>query len=261
MDWIVDNLVAIVSAIIAIIALEVARRSYNNSLKQTQIAEKALAISKEAKEASNRSAVAAEKSADVAEISSKATEISAKTAEKALREGFRPYVVVKLFCLDTILHFEIVNLGNRTAKDVTVTINPSFDDLLPLKTFNNAVRGVAKLYNQKFISAVHSLTTLLAKNEEYLELNKGKETDVRIIEIKYNSVDFTPLNEKKIEFEDKYEIDIRSFLFAEKVATTSDNRQLGKVTTELKKMNTSLNNISASLSNNSNNLENDEPIN
>lgn len=183
----------------------------------------------------------------IANVAKNAALRSAKTAEKAVGEGFRPYVIVKLYCLDLILHFEIVNLGNRTASDIFISIDRSFDDFLELKSLNKAVIGIKKLCKQKFLSPGHSIVTLIAKNDEYLAHFKENDSDIRKFTIQYNSIEYKQTTEKEFEFTESYEIDIKSFLINEKVASKSDIRQFSKISNQLEKMNNTLNSINWSL--------------
>lgn len=179
----------------------------------------------------------AEKAKDASVESAKASTSSAETAKIAVGEGFRPYVIVKLYTLDLKLHFEIVNLGNRTAYEVEIEIKPNFRDLLELKTFKTAVIGVEKMLQQKSLYPGQSLVTVLAKNEEYLTLKGDSDSDIREINVKYNSIPCKSMN--SFEFDQNYDIDIRSFLFKEKIATESTQFQLSiiaKILVEILKL-------------------------
>ena len=137
------------------------------------------------------------------------------------------------------MHFEIVNLGNRTAYEVEIEIKPNnFRDLLELKSFETAVIGVEKMLQQKSLYPGQSLVTVLAKNEEYLTLKGDSDSDIRKINVKYNSIPRKSMN--SFEFDQNYDIDIRSFLFKEKTATVSTQFQLSKIAKNLKKISKTL---------------------
>ena len=187
----------------------------------------------------------AKESRDIAKVakdasveSAKASTSSAETAKIAVGEGFRPYVIVKLYALDLKLHFEIVNLGNRTAYQIEIEIEPNFRDLLELKSFKTAVIGVEKMLQQKSLYPGQSLVTVLAKNKEYLTLKKESVSDIREINVKYNSIPCKSMN--SFEFDQNYDIDIRSFLFKEKIATESTQFQLSIIAKILEKISKTL---------------------
>jgi|GEM_PF-6219110 len=218
LSWIGNNIVDIIialiafgSAIFAYQQKQIANQAKEVAMKQTKIAE-------ESKEAALRSAEAAE--------------TSSKTAEEAVGEGFRPYVIVKMYCLDLKLYFEITNIGNRIAKDIQVEIDPNFDDLKDLPITGKAAEGVKKLLFQKFLSPGHSIRTVVAYNKTYLELKKDENSDIRNIAISYKSIMANMTNEEII-FNEKYFIDIRTFLIDEKYADRSDSKSLSDIANKL----------------------------
>ena len=209
---------AIGSAIFAYQQKQIANQAKEVAMKQTKIAE-------ESKEASLRSAEAAE--------------TSSKTAEEAVGEGFRPYVIVKMYCLDLKLYFEITNIGNRIAKDIHIKIDPNFDDLKDLQITGKAAEGVKKLLFQKFLSPGHSIRTVVAYNSDYLKLKKDENSDIRNIGISYKSI-LANLPNEEISFNEEYFIDIRTFLIDEKYADRSDNKSLSDIAKKLDRIANSL---------------------
>ena len=162
-----------------------------------------------------------------ARSSARSAETSAKTAEKAVGEGFRPYVVVKLYSLDLALYFEIINIGNREAHDVKIKISPSFENYIPYNLgYNRAISGLEKLFNQEVLYPNSSIRTVLASNEKYLDSDLSKTDDRRLIEIEYNSKQFDSSGKLSLKkYSEEINLNISNFLIADKIAEKT-NKEL-----------------------------------
>ncbi|MBL8005001.1 MAG: hypothetical protein JNL36_07885 [Candidatus Kapabacteria bacterium] len=221
-----ETWIALGSLVVALLALEIARRSYYNSLKQTKIAEEAKEISKESKEASL--------------ISAQASKASAETAEKAIIEGFRPYVIVKMYSLDFFLHIEVVNIGNRPAIDVSINIEPFFDDIKETFFSREVINELRRLLNVKNIAPNQQFNTKLILNEHYFEVKKDEKEDSRKFKISYKSIE-------EIEYNIEYTIDILSFLISVNSADISAGQHLRDIEKQLEILNTHAKNINTNI--------------
>lgn len=178
--------------------------------------------------------------ARAAEASAKAAETSAETAKTAVGEGFRPYVIVKMYSLDFFLHFEVINIGTRPAIDVCINIEPFFDDFKETFFSREVINELSRLLNVKYIAPNQQFNTKLILNEHYFEVKKDVKEDNRKFKISYKSIE-------EIQYDIEYTIDILSFLISVNSADISSGQHLRDIEKQLEILNTHAKNININI--------------
>lgn len=143
---------------------------------------------------------------------------------QSIKEQNRPFIVVSLPYINHRLDLKVENVGNRPAKNVSITFNP---DLSVMFTENSYRDTYKNMLNQKFMPPGFSANDMVGTSFDTMNREK-KEREIEM------SVKYEDLTGNS--YSHTYEIHVHNYLYTDKVVTRDKRYQLEKIKEAIEKI-------------------------